>query len=317
MDIKSKHSIWIILSLIFTFAAGAYLLNSHFNLIPTKPGAGSQQANDSNSGAGYVTIRDANGKIILQTGMTVSYNDEYISEDNTHYVVVSVDGQNAIASARQESTSEKQAGHTNWGVPSVIPAVAANKPLHVVTYHTHTDESYVPDSGTDSKPWDGDVLQIGTTFSNALRKSGVSVSHSSNRHDPHDIHAYNRSRRTMVQLLKEQPDAVFDIHRDAGPRAAYVTEVNGVTTGRVMIVVGRSNPNMLSNLEFARQIKYTADALYPGLMRGIFLGRGDYNQDLYPTTLLFEMGSQATSIGDAEKAANCLADAVLLVLNQR
>lgn len=313
MVIKGKRSVWIILSLVFL--ASAFIINSYFDIVPIKPYR-LQQANDNNSDD-YVTVRDANGRVILQTAIPVHPQDEYISEDNTHYQVVSVDGQNAVANIKQDASSRNRARRINWGKVSAIPAVAANRPMHVVTYHTHTDESYVPDSGAGSKPWNGDVLQVGTTFSNALRKSGVSVNHSSTRHDPHDIHAYNRSRRTLVQLLKEQPDAVFDIHRDAAPRETYITEVNGVSTSRVMIVIGRSNPNMLGNLEFAWQVKDAADALYPGLMRGIFLGRGDYNQDLYPTALLFEMGSQFTSTGDAEKAANCLADAVLLVLNQR
>lgn len=41
-----------------------------------------------------------------------------------------------------------------------------------------------------------------------------------------------------------------------------------------MIVVGRSNPNFETNLGFAAQIKDAADALYPGLMRGIFYWSG-------------------------------------------
>jgi len=77
-----------------------------------------------------------------------------------------------------------------------------------------------------------------------------------------------------------------------------------------MIVVGRSNPKQKTNLEFARQIKDMGDKLYPGMMRGIYIGRGDYNQDLYPTALIFEIGSDTMSLDLAENAATCLGDVI-------
>ena len=36
-------------------------------------------------------------------------------------------------------------------------------------------------------------------------------------HDPHDAMAYDRSRRTAAELLKKNPIALLDIHRDAVP----------------------------------------------------------------------------------------------------
>jgi len=83
-----------------------------------------------------------------------------------------------------------------------------------------------------------------------------------------------------------------------------------------MIVIGRSNPNMNANLEFARQIKATADKIYPGLMRGIYMGRGDYNQDLYPRALLFEIGTAEGSLTIASHGARYLSDVITAVLGQ-
>ncbi|HBQ87583.1 MAG TPA: stage II sporulation protein P, partial [Syntrophomonas sp.] len=88
-------------------------------------------------------------------------------------------------------------------------------------------------------------------------------------------------------------------------------------TSRVMIVVGRSNPNTKTNLQYARLIKNRADRLHPGLMRGIFMGKGDYNQDLYPTALLFEIGTEGISLDEAQKAAACLSDAIIGVTYAR
>jgi stage II sporulation protein P len=316
MQLKSRNYVWLFFSILIAVMIAAYLLNVVFNNLPAKPRS-IQQANDNSDASSYVSIRSPQGAVLLQTGVPVYIDDEFISEDNTRYLVTSVDGQEAVAVPKTAAEPAAPSGGREQGPGTALPVVATNKPRHVVLYNTHTDESYLPSSGAESQPGAGDVYQVAATLGGALEKSGVSVSQSVNAHDPHDINAYSRSRRTVVQLLKQQPDAAFDIHRDSAPGESYVTTVNGIEVGRIMIVVGRSNPNFQTNLDFAAQIKDAADALYPGLMRGIFIGRGDYNQDLYPTALIFEMGSQDTPIDDAFKSANCLADAVVIVLNQR
>lgn len=83
------------------------------------------------------------------------------------------------------------------------------------------------------------------------------------------------------------------------------------------MVIGRSNPKMKTNLAYARKIKARADKLYPGLVRGIFMGRGDYNQDLYPTAILFEIGTDKISQDLAENAARCLGDVLIRELGAR
>lgn len=318
MRLNSRNYVWFFFSILIAVMIIAYLLNVLYNDVPAKPRGISSQLNDSSGSSSYISVKNPQGEIILQTGIQVSVNDQYISEDNTRYVVVSVNGQEAVATplASGVPTALSAAGRKS-GQGQAFPVVASNKPRRVVLYSTHTDESYIPSSGSSSKPGAGDVIKVGATLGEALGKSGVSVSQSLNNHEPHDINAYSRSRRTLVQLLKQQPDAAFDIHRDAAPGEAYITSVNGIELGRVMIVVGQSNPNFEANLGFAAEIKGAADWLYPGLIRGIYIGRGDYNQDLYPTSLIFEMGSQDTPLEDAFKSANCLADVVLLVLNQR
>jgi stage II sporulation protein P len=114
--------------------------------------------------------------------------------------------------------------------------------------------------------------------------------------------------------LKEGPDAAFDIHRDSAPVSAYAQSMNGVDSSKVMIVVGRSNPNMNTNLKYAQKVKAAADDLYPGLIRGIFMGKGSYNQDLYPTALLFEVGTEEIDLRWAENGARFLGDVITRVL---
>lgn len=308
----NPKQILVFFLILLAVMVGAFLMNT-VSRPQAKPGIGDSHGPDSS----YFTVRDEAGTVILQTGVAVHERDEYISDTDIHYVVSRVEGDNAIATIKPTTHSK---GELNaFPVRSPLSAVTLPKPTipsarDVVIYHTHTDESYTPTAGKPSVAWNGGVLQVGRAMSESLRRSGYSVHHSYNRHEPHDIHAYSRSRRTAAQLLKRRPAAIFDIHRDATPPSSYLTTVNGISTARVMIVVGRSNPNFQTNLQFARKVKGVADQLYPGLMRGIFIGRGDYNQDLYPTALLFEVGTDTISQDLAEKAAHCLSDVVIRTL---
>ncbi|MGS0764371.1 stage II sporulation protein P [Syntrophomonas curvata] len=310
-SISRKHIV-LFFAILITVMAGAYIVNvvSAPETAPLKP---VQEA----SPAAYITVRDSKGNVILETGIPVYENDEYISDTNVHYVIISVSGNQAVARVKEKQSSLKS-DDSSYPLNPSAAAVPAQGFLrgnlrHMVVYHTHSDESYVPTSGTPSKPGNGDIYAVGSSFADALEMGGITTYHSFNQHDPHDINAYHRSRRTAVQLLKQRPDAAFDVHRDSAPRESYLTLVNGVLTGRVMIVVGRSNPSMQANLEYAKRIKAKADELHPGLMRGIFLGQGDYNQDLYPTALLFEVGTEGITLDEANKAVRCLADSVIRV----
>ncbi|AZK59176.1 Stage II sporulation protein P [Candidatus Desulforudis audaxviator] len=83
-------------------------------------------------------------------------------------------------------------------------------------------------------------------------------------------------------MLAEEPDAVFDIHRDAAPWYAYAEKVDGEWLAQIMFVVGRQNPHFATNRGFAFDLKNYIDGVYPGLIRGVFIANGNYNQDLHP-----------------------------------
>ena len=183
-------------------------------------------------------------------------------------------------------------------------------------YHSHNDECYRLTSGLSTRIPDGDVIKVGTAMAKELNDHGIVAVHQDNNHGPHDINAYNRSRRTAVQLLKATPDAIFDIHRDSAPAATYLTQINGIETARIMIVLGRSNPAMNANLEFARRIKDEADTLYPGLMRVYISGHSDYNQVVRPLSVIRNW-YRKVSLNVADKAAGCLSDVIIAVLGRR
>ncbi len=136
---------------------------------------------------------------------------------------------------------------------------------------------------------------MGDALKENLEKLGVEVVYDKSSHLPHDAGAYRRSRQTAEELLKKQPEALIDIHRDGIPDPGeYENTVEGQDITKVRLLVGRSNPSADANRTFAKQIKRTADKMYPGLIKDIFIGKGHYNQELYPRSVLLEFGTHTT-----------------------
>ncbi|MGI6642763.1 MAG: stage II sporulation protein P [Bacillota bacterium] len=249
---------------------------------------------------GYYTVVDESSRTLFTTGLTVSVGDEYIDENDGHYIIERIEGD--VASARLVGRME--------ALP-VLPILSAAAQDGVVAiYHTHSDESYVPTDGHHSRPGGGGIIQVGSAMAEKLEESGVKAVHDSTLHDPHDAGAYDRSRRTATQLLKKKPLALFDVHRDAGPAEPYLKDVGNAEAAKCMIVVGRTNPKMSANLDFARRLRDAVNKKTPGLVKGIFMGNADFNQDLYERALLLEVGTEKTSREAAERGVELVASAV-------
>ncbi len=261
----------------------------------------------------YVTLLDENNKIIHQTATLVHVGDEYIDADNSRYKVIKVIGNTAKCDyVGQEQmpqvTYDKKA--QTWTFPDDIVPVAQADNNTVAIYVTHSDESYIPGDGTESIEGDGGIYDVANAFAAQLKAHDFNVVFNDNNHNPHDINAYNRSRKTATNLLKNNPIAIFDVHRDAIPAEQYEGKVKGKDVTKIKLVVGRTNPNSKTNLEFAKKIKAVMDEKKSGLSNGIFLGKGDYNQDLSPRALLIEVGSHENDKGAAIAGVKEFADII-------
>jgi len=272
--------------------------------------------NEMSSGK-YMTLIDEQNNVILQTGTEVSIGDEYISADNSRYVVTEIVKNTARCLYKGKETMpvinfDRQKNAWIFG-NSPVPVVSNKKPT-IALYHTHSDESYVPNDGRESINGNGGIYDVGQALNKKLKSMGFNVIYNKNNHNPHDINAYNRSRRTAASILKQKPDAIIDVHRDAVPASQYQTEVKGQEVTKVKLVVGRQNPNMKTNLEFAKRIKAVMDKKDPGLSNGIYMGKGDYNQDLSPRAMLIEVGAHTNSKKEAEKGVMLFANTLPSVL---
>ena len=71
---------------------------------------------------------------------------------------------------------------------------------------------------------------------------------------------------------------------------------------------------MEANLAFAKNIKAYFDKVSPGLIKGIFMAKGNYNQDLGPRTILIEVGTYTNSRIAAQRGVGEFAEGVSRVV---
>jgi len=274
--------------------------------------------------AGYYTVVDRDtGQVICRTGLVIYPGDQYLTGNNLLYKITRLEGDTVYADfvGREELHVELPA-RQSW-LARAVDAVAGFLGLAqrggtrsgpVAIYHTHSDESYVPTDGTFSKRGRGGIYQVGQALAMRFRREGIQAIHSYASHYPHDGMAYERSRRTATDLLRRNPAALLDIHRDAAPRQEYAGRVGNEGVTKVQIVLGRTNPNFKANEAFAKQIKALLDREHPGFVKGIFYGQGKFNQDLSPRALLLEFGAQTNARQSAERGAMIFATAARSVV---
>ncbi len=258
------------------------------------------------------TLLDGEGNMLTQRGGRIYEGDEYIAENDGLYRVTSVDeaAQTATAVYLGTATLDREAFSA---FKANAEGGGSGKKL-VAMYSTHSDESYLPEDGASSK-WKGaGIYDVGDSLKKALEDRGIEAVYSKESFLPHDADAYSRSRRTAEELLKRRPDALLDIHRDAVPAEQYETEVGDEDISKVRLFVGRSNQNAAENKAFAQQIKAEADREYPGLIKDIFIGKGNYNQDLSPNSLLLEFGTHEIEKEKAKEATGYIAEVLDNVL---
>lgn len=252
------------------------------------------------------TITDESGTLLTYYVGLPEKGDEYISRQNKHYVVQSVD-ENALTAVAQLQ-GDYPMPSVEWLRDSNLTQPVSGSEQAVAIYCTHSDESYEPTDGVYSDEQRGTIYEVADALAEAFEERGVSAEVSDALHHPHDAGAYRRSRQTAVQLLKAMPDAIFDIHRDGIPDPdEYAATIGGTEMSKVRILVGRGNQNMEVNKKLAARIKAIADKVYPGLIKDIYMGKGTYNQDLSPQSLLFECGTYTLEREAVEKSMPLLA----------
>ena len=242
----------------------------------------------------YTVYKDSTKKdVLFLRGGDVTVGDKYLSTDNKLYEIVSVNDKDKTAYVKflkdEKLPKVNVAKNTNASNNKSASAATTKK---VGIYHTHNDESYFTPDGVDSVYGKGGIYDVGKALVKNFNKLGVETIYREDLHLPHNSGAYTRSQVTANALLNEGVDAIFDLHRDSTKRSEYLTKVDGKEMSHVRMVVGASSANYEENKKFAYTIKAYADEVYPGLVKDIYIGKGNYNQQLSTRAMLFEMGCE-------------------------
>ncbi len=295
----------------------------------------------------YFTVYsdDAKTQVLFLKGEDVSEGDMYLSHDNKLYEIESVDESSKTAIAKfvrdeelpklnvkakaksdVKANSESSDEKTNNEITEVAKEDSSKEDVSdsksakastsklVGIYHTHNDECYYDPDGTDSIYGAGGIHDVGKALSENFNKLGVETIYSEDLHLPHNSGAYTRSQVTASELLSSGANAIFDIHRDAASRDYYLTTVNGEEMSYIRMVVGSASANYEENKNFAYTIKAYADEVYPGLIKDIYIGKGNYNQQLSTRAMLFEFGCENIEKSYAIKSSEYLAKTLDVVL---
>ena len=172
----------------------------------------------------------------------------------------------------------------------------------ILIYHSHATEAYTPDGTDIYTPSDNNtrtleegynMLRVGDELERVFTEMGLSVLHDQGIYDyPTYNGSYTRSGPAVADYLAQYPTIklVLDVHRDAlvgsdGTVYKVVTDIDGVKTAQVMLVVGSDagggdHPTWQANLALAAKLQKSLDTLYPTLARPMTLRQSVYNQNL-------------------------------------
>lgn len=195
----------------------------------------------------------------------------------------------------------------------------------VLIIHTHGTEAFTKE-GIEGFPADytpprsqditQNIVSVGAVISDMLNLSGIPTLHCEIMHDAQSyLHSYERSLETVSAYLERYPSIryVLDVHRDAivtgdGALVDPSIELNGERTAQIMFVVGTdykgsSHKAWQENLALACTLQRSLNASCESIARPINLRGASFNQQYSEGALLVEIGSAASTLAEAKRAA--------------
>lgn len=218
----------------------------------------------------------------------------------------------AVLSLQEDKTGLYLEGSSKEESPMGVN-FSSEKPL-VLVYHTHTTESFLPESGeafTDNL--EQTVVVLGAYLAEVLgRDFRIPVLHVREIFDIPRRYGYEKAGPRIQQILEENPQiqVVLDVHRDGVPRKITTTSMKGQETGRILFVVGSRHQTWPDNLRYALFLHEILEERYHGLSRGIRQQSYSYNQHLHSRSIIVEIGGHENSLEEVKRAIPFLAEAI-------
>lgn len=187
---------------------------------------------------------------------------------------------------------------------SEVSVETNEKPLHVLLYFSHIQESYQP---IVEKKLGLKAVNYHPS-ANISDVSDLVIQHFLLNGDTVDVlsfdkmnemkieGAYSNIRPHLVQqIAKEEYDVLLDLHRDALKKDRTTLQSGGATYAKMTFVVGAEHANYKLNEAFAKAVSDEVNRIVPSISKGVYKkthddGNGVYNQDLSTRSLLVELG---------------------------
>ena len=210
-----------------------------------------------------------------------------------------------------------------------VPTLRVLNPDQVLVgiYCTHGTESYEPTFGAAKSAGGapGGIISVASALQKELAALGVGAVFCRKIHDyPEFSASYTNSLASLKQLQADYPtiEIFVDVHRDAGLPEG-VTKLccaNGSSAAKILLVVGSDqrakHDNWQQNHSFARQVGAALEAEEEGILRGVRVQNGRYNQFVDTRCILTEIGDQTNTLAEAEKSAEILARTLFSILSE-
>ncbi len=200
----------------------------------------------------------------------------------------------------------------------------AKQPVQVAIYHTHNAETYIPLHGKSKEEGkNSGITMVGEELVEVLAQHRIRAVQDLTIHDyPNHPVSYVNSKVTAKRLLDEYPDLKFllDLHRDAGIAVKQTAKIDGREAAKLLFVMSNGqrmdNPHWRENQALAREIANRLEEKYPGLVKGVRLKDGNYNQNLSTKAVLIEVGSDKNTLDESLLAIQCLGEVLAELLQE-
>lgn len=260
-------------------------------------------------------------------------NDENKQSNNDEdYIKIHIGEENIPKTndvSQEESNPVSETTTASAGYNNNI-RITNDKP-RILLYHTHSYETYSnnPDGNYHSSDMSSSVRRVGQSLTNELSSRGLGVLHTLKVHDEVYNTSYSTSNKTLNELLPKYPsvDITIDLHREGkdwstesekkAMEEKYTANVNGERVAKFFFVVGEKNPNAEQVNKLANDLTKIAKEKYPDLILPVIKKpHGKFNQYMSKNGILVEIGSNSTTVEEAEAATKYVADVIATYFNQ-
>ncbi|WP_073025236.1 stage II sporulation protein P [Lutispora thermophila] len=282
---------------------------------------------DINQGGLYTSGTINDNLPDIKSFSDVPQEEIYFSEED-EYTAEEMKEHESLAETDSENDIKKEDFDVNLPLPDKVNL--PKKEPQILIYHSHATESYMPNTASNYHTMTEkyNVVSVGAIMAQVLQdKYGYKVIHDKTYHDKDSYaYSYSNSLVTIKKHVAKYPSikVILDIHRDAftakddkvktAKKNDYTITINGKKAAKVMLVIGKKNPNYEELEKFAAYIKKKMDKLYPGLYMRTDRHNTKYNQYFSNYSMLIEVGCMLNTYEEVHYSAELMGNVIGEVL---